>query len=118
MAKKAAPRTPTDREAVLLQALVAGEKYGLELRDAYEAGSGRRMPFGSLYTTLDRMESKGFVESRIGEASAETGGNRRRYFRLRAEGAKALERYSAALHERAGALAKMARAFGTQGQPA
>lgn len=88
-------KTPTTREAVLLQLLINGEKYGRELRDAYERETGKRMPLGSLYVTLDRMEDKGFLKSRMGDSVAARGGNRRKYYRIQANGHAALADYQA-----------------------
>lgn len=88
-------KTPTTREAVLLQALINGDKYGRELRDAYEKQTGKRMPLGSLYVTLDRMEVKGFLASRLGESVSSRGGNRRKYYRIQASGHVALSDYQA-----------------------
>src|SRR4051812_44994619 len=48
MARPKKTKMPSDREAVLLQALVAGEKYGLELQEEYESRTGGRMAPGSL----------------------------------------------------------------------
>ncbi len=81
---------PNQREEVILMILVAGEKYGREIRDAYQQRSRREMPYGSLYTTLDRMEDKGFIQSRLGDPSPERGGNRRKFYKLTADGLKAL----------------------------
>ncbi|MCG8406764.1 MAG: PadR family transcriptional regulator [Phycisphaerales bacterium] len=88
MAKK--EKTANQREAVLLQILVNGEKYGLEIRDEYKKRTGRDLPLGSMYPTLDIMIDKGFVKSRQGESSHERGGNRRRYYQITAPGRRAL----------------------------
>jgi PadR family transcriptional regulator, regulatory protein PadR len=80
---------PNQREVVLLAILLHGEKYGRQIRDNYETRTRHSMPLGSLYTTLERMEKKGFVRSRMGESNPERGGNRRKYFRLTGEGTKA-----------------------------
>jgi len=49
-------------ERMVLEMLVlnSGEMYGLEL----VSESGGRLKRGSIYVTLDRMESKGYIESR------------------------------------------------------
>ena len=47
-------------EALLLDLMGDGEKFGLELVGT----SGGRVKRGSVYVTLARMEAKGFVESR------------------------------------------------------
>ena len=61
----------------LLALLSEGPKYGLQLRQEFEAGTGEVWPLnvGQVYTTLQRLERDGLVESDDGEAT----GRRRRY---------------------------------------
>jgi PadR family transcriptional regulator PadR len=66
--------------------------YGLAIRNELEAVAGRKPSSGSLYTTLDRMEKKGFLESLAGESSQERGGRPRRYVRVTAAGKALLAR--------------------------
>ena len=67
-------------QMVLLAVMRLGERaYGLAIRDELEAVAGRRPSSGSLYTTLDRMERKGLIRSRAGEAPPARGGRARRY---------------------------------------
>ena len=49
----------------LLALLSAGPKYGLQLRQEFEAGTGEIWPLnvGQVYTTLQRLERDGFVQS-------------------------------------------------------
>jgi hypothetical protein len=49
----------------LLALLSEGPKYGLQLRDEYEAVTGDVWPLkvGQVYTTLQRLEREGLVES-------------------------------------------------------
>ena len=77
------------RELVFLATLLHGERYGLEIRDDVEKRTGKAVPLGSLYVTLDRMEAAGLIKSRLGESSHDRGGNRRRYFKLTGAGVKA-----------------------------
>ncbi len=52
---------------VLLSIMRLGdEAYGLAIKDELEAVAARSPSSGGLYTTLDRMEKKGFVESYAG----------------------------------------------------
>ena len=81
------------REAEILSILINGEKYGREIRDEYEKRTGRSMPFGSLYTTLERIDQKGYIRSRLGEGTHVRGGNRRKYYRLTASGTAALNEF-------------------------
>src|ERR1035437_10493664 len=50
---------------VLLALLAEGPKYGLQLREEFEAGTGEVWPLnvGQVYTTLQRLERDGLVES-------------------------------------------------------
>jgi PadR family transcriptional regulator PadR len=66
--------------------------YGLAIKDELEAVAGRSPSSGGLYTTLDRMEKKGLVESYAGEISMERGGRPRRYVRVTPEGGALLAR--------------------------
>ena len=62
------------------------------MRDELEAVAGRSPSSGSLYTTLDRMETKGLVESTAGEVTPERGGRPRRYVRVTPQGQELLAR--------------------------
>lgn len=80
-------------QMVLLSIMRLGDgAYGLAIRDELDAVAGRIPSSGSLYTTLDRMEKKGFVESYAGEITSERGGRPRRYVRVTPEGKAMLAR--------------------------
>ena len=81
---------PNQREAVIMNILLHGEEYGRGIRDKFQERTRRTMPLGTLYVTLDRMEEKGFLRSRLGESESDRGGNRRKYFKLTAAGVDAL----------------------------
>jgi len=68
------------------------EAYGLAIRDELGSVAGRVPSSGSLYTTLDRMERKGLVESSAGEGTRERGGRPRRYVRVTPAGQAMLAR--------------------------
>lgn len=85
-------------QMVLLAVMRRGENaYGLAIRDELEAVARRTPSSGALYTTLDRLEGKGLLESYAGESSAERGGRPRRYIRLTSRGHEALARSRSAL---------------------
>jgi DNA-binding PadR family transcriptional regulator len=76
---------------VLLAVLRLGaEAYAVPIRGAIEARAGRCVARGALYTTLDRLEQKGLLRSRLGEALAERGGRPRRYYTVTARGLASL----------------------------
>src|SRR5437016_14214588 len=68
----------------LLALLSEGPKYGLQLRQEFEAGTGEVWPLnvGQVYTTLQRLERDGFVES---DDESEDDGPQKR-FRITASG--------------------------------
>lgn len=78
-------------QLVLLALLRLGnDAYGMEVREEIEARTGRTVSYGAVYTTLDRLEGKGFVAFRVGEATPERGGRARKYFQVSAAGREAL----------------------------
>jgi PadR family transcriptional regulator, regulatory protein PadR len=64
--------------------------YGVPIRREIAERTGREVSFGAVYTTLERLERKGYVSSRLGEPTRERGGRAKRYFRIEAPGVRAL----------------------------
>lgn len=64
--------------------------YGSTIRDAIDARANRKVARGAIYVTLDRLESKGLLASRVGDAAAVRDGRPRRLFRLTPSGLKAV----------------------------
>ena len=76
---------------VLLAVVRLGEDaYGVPIADTIEAASGREVAAGSIYITLDRLEGKGFVTSRLGESTPERGGRAKTYFQVTGKGLRAV----------------------------
>jgi PadR family transcriptional regulator PadR len=76
---------------VLLAILRLEDKaYGVTIRGELAARAGREVAPGALYTTLDRLEDKGLVESRLGDPTAERGGRARRYYFVTTNGLRAI----------------------------
>lgn len=71
---------------------VGSDAYGATIRDEIEQRAGRALSFGAVYVTLQRMEGKGLVTSRLGEPTAERGGRAKRFFQVTADGRKAVRR--------------------------
>jgi DNA-binding PadR family transcriptional regulator len=51
---------------------------------------GHERSFGAIYATLERLERKGFISSRLGESTQERGGKPKRLYRIEAPGERAL----------------------------
>lgn len=78
-------------ELVLLTVAVLGEDaYGVPITQELENKTGRIVGFSTVHTTLQRLEEKGYLSSRMGGATAERGGRRKRFFTITAFGRKAL----------------------------
>ena len=85
-------------QLVLLALLRLGnDAYGREVREEIEKRTGREISYGAVYTTLDRLEQKGYVAHRLGDATAERGGRAKKYFRALPEGREALRATQQAL---------------------
>ena len=77
---------------LVLLALVRLEAnaYGMTVRREIEARTGRNLSIGAVYTTLERLEAKGYASSVVGPPTAERGGRAKRLFKIEAEGERAL----------------------------
>ena len=64
--------------------------YGAAIRQEIHQRSGRDVSINAVYTTLDRLEAKGFLKSWIGEPTPERGGRRRKFYVMRPAGVAAL----------------------------
>jgi PadR family transcriptional regulator PadR len=83
----------TFEQIVLLAVLgLEEEAYGRAVLRAVQAASGddRRVSAGAVYATLDRVEAKGLLSSRIEKGTPARGGRARRFYRLTQTGASAL----------------------------
>jgi|SRR5678815_3650085 DNA-binding PadR family transcriptional regulator len=88
----------TLEQIVLLAAMRLGDQaYGMTIRDEIEKRTGRDMSFGAVYVTLQRLEEKGFVSSRLGEPTAERGGRAKRFFQVTTNGRQAVRRVQEAV---------------------
>ena len=85
-------------QMMLLTAMHLGDRaYGAAISEELEARVGRRVSRGSIYVTLDRMEAKGLIASRMSESRPERGGRPRRMVQVTAEGREQLRRSRQAL---------------------
>jgi DNA-binding PadR family transcriptional regulator len=67
------------------------EAYGSAIRDEIEARAARRVPRGSIYVTLDRLEDKGLLVSREGGTSPARGQRPKRVFKVTPAGVRAVK---------------------------
>ena len=81
-------------EQIALLALMRlrANAYGASIRQEIAERTGRDVSIGAVYTTLERMERKGFVSSARGEPTPERGGRAKRYYKIEAPGEHALQK--------------------------
>src|SRR5436190_11135780 len=80
---------------VLTGVIAAGEEsYGMVIHEEVEGlvSAKRNVSIGAVYTTLGRLEEKGYVKSWFGGATEERGGRSKRFFEIQAAGELALKR--------------------------
>ena len=79
-------------ELVLLTvAALYDRAYSVNIVDEYERQTTKHINISAIHTVLYRLEEKGFLESRLGEASGQRGGKRKRLFYVTPYGKKAID---------------------------
>lgn len=63
--------------------------YGAAIRLQIEECTKRTCSVGAMYTTLDRLEEKGLIETWMGNATPQRGGRAKRMVRITASGLRA-----------------------------
>ena len=83
----------TSLDGDILTVLLARERYGLEILNKLNPSRPTPLSFGSLYPALNRLEKKGLIEWRWGDEQEETGGARRKYYKVTGLGASVLNEW-------------------------
>jgi len=78
-------------ESLLLLAILRLDEraYGVTIRQELLDLADKDVAISAIYTGLDRLEQKGFVESQLGEPTAERGGRAKRFYRVTSTGLSA-----------------------------
>ncbi len=83
-------------ELVLLAVgILNDEAYSIAITKEINRITKRKVIFPVVHSALNRLEEKGFVESKLGGATKERGGRSKRLFTISAGGKKALLRVKA-----------------------
>ena len=78
----------------LLMLMVANlfpEAYGVAITEELKKSASRSVAMGAVHVALSRLEDKGYLKSRLAEATHERGGRRKRLFSITAAGKKAVQ---------------------------
>lgn len=86
-------------ETLLLLAILQldDRAYGVTIRRELIEKADKDVAVGAIYTGLERLAKKGFVESRYGDPTPERGGRAKRFYRVTALGRKALNETQTAI---------------------
>lgn len=81
----------TFEQVVLLAVFrIGSDAYGRAILNQVQELLQRDVSAGSVYTTLDRLEARGLVLSKLAEGTPVRGGRARRYYTVAAQGMRAL----------------------------
>ena len=89
--KPAASLNDIDLMTLLAILRLGEEAYGVPLCRELTSITGRTAALASVYKTLERLEKRGLVTSRMGEPSAERGGRAKRFTRVTPLGIRAID---------------------------
>ena len=81
-------------QLILVALMILRENaYGMTIHEQMEklASGFRLVSLGAVYTTLDRLETKGYVRSWFGGSTEERGGRSKRFFEITGSGELALK---------------------------
>lgn len=67
--------------------------YGVAIRLEIEAATGRPCSLGALYTTIDRLETKGLIRTSMGDPTPQRGGRPKRMVRITSKGEQAASEF-------------------------
>jgi PadR family transcriptional regulator, regulatory protein PadR len=85
-------------QVVLLAVLrLVDGAYAVPVQEEILRCTGRDVSRGSIYITLDRLETKGYLKSRLADPTPERGGRAKRYYTLRPRAVEALRESRRAL---------------------
>jgi PadR family transcriptional regulator PadR len=73
------------------------DAYGAAIRQEIESATCCRCSLGALYTTLDRLEAKGFIKTWMGDPTPQRGGRPKRMVRITAKGIRAASDFYSAV---------------------
>ena len=93
MSRPAPPPVLGEFEQIVMLALLrlGTDAYGAAVCVEIEKRGGRGVSVSAVHTTLDRLEHKGLVRSRIGDPTPQRGGKRKRHYEVAAAGLRAVQ---------------------------
>ncbi|HEY9049206.1 MAG TPA: helix-turn-helix transcriptional regulator [Ohtaekwangia sp.] len=93
---------------MLTVGILYNEAYGVSIKIEIETRLSRSVSVGALQTALKRLEDKGYLKSREGEATEDRAGRPKKYYQITALGKKAMEYTRSTRNEMWDAIPKVA----------
>src|SRR5688572_25086612 len=93
---------------MLTVGILYDEAYGVSIKKEIETRLKRGVSVGALQTALKRLEDKGYLKSRDGEATEERAGQTKKYFQITALGKRVMEHTKSTREELWNAIPKVA----------
>lgn len=75
---------------LLIVGVLFPNAYGLNIRQEIIGQTGRSVAIGAVHSGLNRLEKKGYLTSKLADATHERGGRRKRLFQITAAGKEAM----------------------------
>jgi PadR family transcriptional regulator PadR len=79
-----------EETVMLIVGILAEEAYAFRISKAFEKRTGRAISIGATHSTLDRLETKGFVRSSLKKSTSGRGDRQKRIFVITALGKRVL----------------------------
>lgn len=79
-----------EESVMLIVGILGDNAYAFRISKAFEDRTGRTISIGATHSTLDRLETKGFVRSSLKNSTSERGERRKRIFLITALGKRVL----------------------------
>lgn len=76
---------------LLIVGILGEEAYAFKIAEEFEVQAKRTTSIGSVHSTLSRLETKGFLASKMGDPTAIRGGRRKRIYEITALGERTLK---------------------------
>lgn len=92
------PLNDSDLVTLLAILRLGEEAYGVPLCNELTSVTGKNAALATVYKALERLETSGFVASRLGQPSSERGGRAKRFVRVTDKGLRAIDETRSALN--------------------
>jgi PadR family transcriptional regulator PadR len=76
---------------MLIVGILGEEAFAFRVAQEFKLQTGRSSSIGAVHSTLDRLETKGFLKSEIREGTSERGGRRKRIYAITALGKRVIK---------------------------